>query len=111
MGLTSEQRNRLNLRVEEFKNCKTSEELSLVIWSKKFEELSGSNKESYRYSFVEWVEAKKNGTKSNWKYETTIDLVEGIYPRFSKDDKDEWIETIRKTIVDWLDKYINELPV
>ena len=107
----NEQKQRLKLRLAEIRNCKTPEELAFAIWSKKFEEATGSNKDAYRKPFINWIEHFVGETENNliWtSYKTPRDLAEGIWQPFLDEPNDEWFPSLRDELVAWIFNYSHE---
>lgn len=97
---------RLEKRKEEFRSCTTTEEFSLAIWSKGFENAVGSNKQSYRDCLIDWVECYKLGnSEAKWKYKTPQELANAIYVPYLDEPNDIWFPALRREIVDWIEKY------
>jgi hypothetical protein len=108
--VSQEIRERLEKRLQEIKVCKTLEELSFSIWSKKFEEATGSSKREYRDCFIEWVSAFKEKRLPNlWnRYKTVENLVCAIwYPYLDNNEEDIlWFGSLRNELTVWIENYL-----
>lgn len=102
---------RLNKRLQVLKDCNSPEEVSYTIWTKHFEECTGSKKE-YRDGFINWVESYKNNTTPQWtSYDTVEDLVLSIWePYLDNTETDTlWFGSLRKGLIEWINHYKTHL--
>ncbi len=100
--MKQEEKDRLDARISAMMACKTPEELAYNIWTPELEKAMG-DRSAYRKPFINWVECYKSGEKPQWRYKTPMELAEGIWVRFAKDD--EWINSVRNALVDWIEQY------
>lgn len=102
---------RLNVRLLELKNCQTPEEVAYTIWTKHFEQCTGSKKE-YRDGFINWVEAYKNDTTPQWtSYKTVDDLVRSIWEPFLDITETDtfWFGSLRNGLIEWINLYKTQI--
>jgi hypothetical protein len=114
MGKKEEIQARLDKRLEEMSNCKTTTELAYTIWSKSFEEATGGSKQDYRNCFKEWIEAYREKRPPNlWnRYKTPIEVADAIWQPFLDRESDKlWFTSLRKGLIDWIEKYANKIPL
>lgn len=106
--MNQEQKQRLLKRVNEIRSAKNPNELSYTIWSKSLEEAT-SSKKTYRDSFVNWIESKKDGIEPQWKhYKTPSDLAEALWDKNLDFDDDDriWFSALRKELINWINQYL-----
>jgi hypothetical protein len=85
-------------KYEEIRNCKSPEELSFAVWTKDMDEAMQSSRDCYRKPFVQWVVEHASGIPhTGWRYKTTREFVEGIWPPFL-DAGDSHFENLRKVL-------------
>jgi len=109
MEVSQEIKDRLEKRLQVIKDCKTLEELSFSIWSKKLDVTTGSSKQTYRDGFINWIESKKTGKKPTWtKYQTVQNLVYAIwYPHLDNNEEDVlWFGSLRNELTVWIENYL-----
>lgn len=111
MSVKTEIKERLEKRLQKMKDAITPTELAYTIWSKEFEEATGSSKQDYRNCFVEWIDAYKENRKPNlWnKYKNASELANAIWqPYLDRDDDDSdklWFGSLRSGLVEWINAY------
>lgn len=102
---------RLNIRLQELKECKSPYDVSYFIWSKHFEECTG-NKDEDRSGFIDWVESHKNNTKpDHWtpynNVEDITELSEFIWPTYLDLTETDtlYFGSLRKGLIEWINQY------
>lgn len=100
-------KNYVEKRVNELKECKTPKDLAYNIWTLKQEEYMG-DRSIYRNPFIEWIDSYRlSKSPTMWTgYTTPQELSEGIWKPFldREDDNGLFIE-LRLALVNWIVSY------
>lgn len=109
MTVTLEFKERLEQRLKTMKEAKTPTELAYTIWTKQLEEAMGSSRDSYRNSFINWIEGYKAKTPpTEWSvYKTPNELADDIWqPYLDRNAEDKlWCGSLRAGLVEWINEY------
>lgn len=102
-------KDRIEDRRRIMEEAKTPVELAYTIWTKEFEEATGSSKDIYRTPFVAWVESyKSKTTPKEWTdYKTPKDLAEAIWQPFLDNNQEDefWFGSLRSFLIKWINDY------
>lgn len=109
MSINPEVKERLAERLKRMKDATTPMELAYTIWSKHFEEATGSSKQDYRNCFVEWIDALKENRPPNlWnRYKKPEDVANAIWQPFLDNNEEDklWFGSLRSGLVEWINAY------
>lgn len=115
MAIKEEVKERLEKRLQIIKEAKTPMDLAYTIWSKSFEEATGSSKQDYRNCFVEWIEVYKENRPPNlwYRYKNPIEVVNDIWKPFLDNNETDklWFGSLRSELVKWINIYCDKLPI